>query len=58
MPDNIKEDMCNRSVIGQSQFDTFVKGCIQSERVNIWSTMKYLVDQCKVGERVLKGGAD
>lgn len=40
MPDNIKEDMCNRSVIGQTLFDTFVKDRIQSEKVNIWSTMK------------------
>ena len=40
MPDNIKEDMCNQSVIGQTLFDTFIKDCIQSERVNIWSTMK------------------
>jgi len=40
MPDSIKDDMCNQSVIGQSLFDTFVKDRIQSERVNIWSTMK------------------
>ena len=40
MPDNIKEDMCNQSIIGQTLFDTFVKDRIQSEKVNIWSTMK------------------
>ena len=40
MPDNIKEDMCNQSVIGQTLFDTFVKERIQSEKVNLWSTMK------------------
>ena len=32
--------MCNQSVIGQTLFDTFVKDRIQSEKVNIWSTMK------------------
>ena len=40
MPDNIKEVMCNQSIIGQTLFDTFVKDRIQSEKVNIWSTMK------------------
>lgn len=38
IPDNIKEDMCNHSVIGQTLFD--IKDRIQSERVNLWSTMK------------------
>ena len=40
MPDNIKEDMCNQSVIGQTLFDIFLKDRIQSEKVNICSTMK------------------
>ena len=40
MSDNIREDMCNQSVIGQTLFDMFVKKRIQSEKVNLWSTMK------------------
>ena len=40
MSDNIREDMCNQSVIGQTLFDMFVKERIQSEKVNLWSTMK------------------
>ena len=32
--------MCNQSVIGQTLFDMFVKERIQSEKVNLWSTMK------------------
>lgn len=37
---NIKEEMYNQSVIRQTLVDTFVKDRIQSEKVNIWSTMK------------------
>ena len=40
MSDNIRGDMCNQSVIGQSVFDMFVKERIQFEKVNLWSTMK------------------
>ena len=40
MPDKVKEDLCNQTAIGQTLFDTFVKERIQSEKVNIWSTMK------------------
>lgn len=40
MLDNIKEEMYNQSVIRQTLVDTFVKDRIQSEKVNIWSTMK------------------
>jgi hypothetical protein len=40
MPDNIKKDLCNQSAIGQTLFNAFVKERIQSEKVNIWSTMK------------------
>ena len=39
LPDNIKADLCSQAVIGQALFDTFVKERIQSEKVNIWSTM-------------------
>lgn len=40
MLDNIKEEMYNQSVIRQTLVDTFVMDRIQSEKVNIWSTMK------------------
>ena len=40
LPDNIKTDLCSQAAIGQALFDAFVKERIQSEKVNIWSTMK------------------
>ncbi|KAL9972897.1 hypothetical protein ACROYT_G019285 [Oculina patagonica] len=40
MTDKVKEDLCSQTAIGQTLFDTFVKERIQSEKVNIWSTMK------------------
>ena len=39
MPDNIKDDLCNQPMIGQTLFDTFVKERIQSGKITIWSTM-------------------
>ena len=39
MPDNVMEDLCSQTLIGQTLFDTFAKKRIQSGKVNIWSTM-------------------
>ena len=40
MPEKVKEDLCNQSEIGQTQFNTFVEGRIQSGKVNLWSPTK------------------
>ena len=40
MADNIKDDMCNQSEIGKKTLETFTQERIQSDKVNIWSTMK------------------
>ncbi|KXJ26076.1 hypothetical protein AC249_AIPGENE6463 [Exaiptasia diaphana] len=40
MPDGIKKDLCDQSIIGQTFFDAFVKDRIQTGDVNLWSKMK------------------
>ena len=35
MPDNIKGDLCNQTLLGQMLFDAFVEERIQSGKVNI-----------------------
>ena len=38
--DKVKKDLCGQSEIGRKMLETFVKERIQSDKVNIWSTMK------------------
>ena len=38
--DKVKKDLCGQSEIGRKMLETFVKERIQSDTVNIWSTMK------------------
>lgn len=40
MADNIKDDTCNQSEIGKKMLETFTQERIQSDKVNLWSTMK------------------
>ena len=40
VPEKIKEVLCNQNQIGQKLFEAFVCDCIQSNKINLWSTMK------------------
>ncbi len=40
MPEAVKSDLCRQSEIGRTLYETFVKERIQSNKVNLWSTMK------------------
>ncbi|KAL9964663.1 hypothetical protein ACROYT_G028338 [Oculina patagonica] len=40
MPEAVKSDLCRQTEIGRTLYETFVKERIQSNKVNLWSTMK------------------
>ena len=40
VPEKIKKDLCNQSQIGQKLFEAFVCDRIQSNKTNLWASMK------------------